>query len=64
MEPITTIFNTEAAYQWLLLWLWFFLAVSEDADKVQERVQKRRLDRRAVSRPKPVIQPVPVPRFG
>ena len=64
MERITANFNSEANYQSLLIILWFWLAISNDADAVRQRVEKRRLDRRAVTRPKPVIPPVAVPRFG
>lgn len=66
METITTDFNETAAgnYQRLLMVLVFWLISSNDANAVQAKVEKRRLDRRAVQQPQPAPRPVPAPRFG
>lgn len=60
METIRQHFNHGASYQNLLLNLFFWLAVDEDANATEAKAKKRRLDHRAVDRPKPV----PVPRCG
>lgn len=60
METIRAHFNHGASYQALLLNLFFWMAVDNDATATETKAEKRKLDRRAVDRPKPV----PVPRFG